>query len=173
MKYYKIIDEETVFFTGKSIVLNGGTIINPTHEQMLEAGWLVYVEPEPSDEEKLQNAKIEKLRQIEEYDASDNVNQFTIQGSPMWLDHNTRQQLKTSIEAYAAMGNETVSKWFGGIEFTFSVSQWLQMLVALEVYASEALNVTEHHKAIVSSLTTIQEVMDYNYTEDYPEKLDF
>jgi hypothetical protein len=38
----------------------------------------------------------------------------------MWLDHNVRQQLKTSVEAYAASGAESVTKIFDGIEYTFT-----------------------------------------------------
>jgi len=40
----------------------------------------------------------------------------------MWLDHELRQQLKTSIEAYLSVGNDTVTKWFNGNSFTFSCS---------------------------------------------------
>lgn len=45
------------------------------------------------------------------------------------------------------------------------------MLNALEVYAAEALNTTESHKANVEALTTIQEVKNYDFTTNYPEKL--
>ena len=51
---------------------------------------------------------------IEDYDQSDNVNQFFLGGMPMWLDSKTRQQLRISIEAYQATGVEIVTKWFGG-----------------------------------------------------------
>jgi hypothetical protein len=45
------------------------------------------------------------------------------------------------------------------------------MLNALEVYAAEALNVTESHKAAVNALTTIEEIEQYDITTGYPEKL--
>jgi len=47
------------------------------------------------------------------------------------------------------------------------------MLIALEVYAGDALNVTESHKAAVNALTTIEEIDSYDYMTGYPEKLVF
>ena len=152
MKYYKIIDNKEVFFKGNVLYTEQSTIFNPTEEQMIEAGWLVYVEPEPTNAEKLAADKAEKLMQIENYDASPNVEQFTINGTPMWLNHEVRQQIKTSVEAYIATGKETVTKIFDGVEYTFPCETWLQMLAALEVYAAEALNATERHINAVNAL---------------------
>ena len=59
MKYYKIIDSETVYSDGKFLsteitkddVTRKVNIINPTKQQMLDAGWIEY---EPSVEELLE-----------------------------------------------------------------------------------------------------------------------
>lgn len=171
--YYKVIDNENVFFTGNVLHTDEATIINPTEEQMLEAGWMVYEEPEPSNAEKLAAAKAEKIMQIETYDSSDAVEQFTINDTPMWLGHELRQQIRTGADAYNAMGYETMTKVFNGAEFTFPITVWLQMLNALEIYAAEALNTTERHKNNVMQLNNIQEVIDYDYTTGYPLKLVF
>lgn len=171
--YYKIIDNEQVFFTGNVLHTDEANIINPTEEQMLEAGWMVYEEPEPSNAEKLAAAKAEKIMQIETYDSSDAVEQFTINDTPMWLGHELRQQIRTSAEAYSAVGQETMTKVFNGAEFTFPISVWIQMLNALEVYAAEALNTTERHKNTVMAMTRRKDVEDYDYTTGYPEKLVF
>ena len=169
MKYYKIIDGQEVFFTGNVLYIDGATIVNPTEEQMLDAGWLVWVAPEPTAEELLAQAKAEKLSQIEAVDAS--MESFTIGGQDMWLGHELRQQLKTSVEAYIATGAQTVTKWFGGQEFTFPCQSWLQMLALLEVYAAEVLNTTEAHRAAVIALDTIAAVEAYDITTGYPVKL--
>ena len=173
MRYYKEINGETVFFTGRVLVTEQGTILNPTEEQMLAEGWQVYVEPEPTNAEKLAAAKAEKIAQIETYDSSDAVEQFTINDIPMWLGHELRQQIRTSAEAYSAMGAETMTKVFNGAEFTFPIATWIQMLNALEVYAAEALNTTERHKAAVQAMTRRADVENYDYTTGYPEKLEF
>jgi len=173
MKYYKIIDGETVFFKGSVLRIGTKTIINPTQEHMLAAGWLVYEEPEPTNAEKLAAAKAEKIAQIEAYDSSEYVEQFTINDTPMWLGHELRQQIRTSADAYEANGFETMTKVFDGIEYTFPINTWRQMLNALEIYASEALNTTERHKSTVMAMTRRKDVEDYDYTTDYPEKLVF
>lgn len=173
MKYYKIIDNKEVFFKGNVLYTEQGTIINPTEEQMLAAGWLPYTPPALTAEELLAQAKANKLAEIEAYDQSDAVNQFSLGGAPMWLDAPTRQQLRISIEAYQATGAETVTKWFGGQEFTFPTSAWLRMLNALEVYAAEALNVTEAHKSAVNALDSVDAVAGFDITAGYPDKLNF
>lgn len=173
MRYYKEINGETVFFTGRVLTTEQGTILNPTEEQMLAEGWLVYVEPEPTNAEKLAAAKADKIAQIDNYDASSNVEEFTINSTPMWLGHELRQQIRTSADAYEALGYETMTKVFNGLEFTFPIGVWRQMLNALEVYAAEALNTTERHKAAVQAMTRRVDVENYDYTTGYPEKLEF
>lgn len=173
MKYYKIIDNKLVFFTGSVLNTEQGIIVNPTDEQMLIAGWQVYVEPEPTAEELLANAKNEKLMQIDVYDSSSNVEEFTINGTPMWLGHELRQQIRTSADAYEAAGYENMTKVFNGTEFTFPIALWRQMLNALEIYAAEALNTTERHKNNIMQMDNVQDVIDYDYTTGYPLKLVF
>lgn len=172
-QYIKIDGDTILYSSGKVLKFENKTIFNPTEEQMLAAGWQVYIAPEPTDEEKLENAKNEKIQQIISYDSSTNVNSFSINGQEMWLDHELRQQIKTSAEAYAALGYDNMTKVFNGQEFTYPVSTWLQMLNALEIYAAEALNSTERHKNNVMQLDNIQDVIDYDYTTNYPEKLTF
>lgn len=143
----------------------------PTEEQLIEWGFTLVEEHQPTAEELLEQARAERLAALDEYDSSDSVNSFTLNGNPMWLDYATRQQLRTSIEAYQAQGIENVTKWFGGMQFTFPTATWLQMLNALEVYASEALNVTEAHRAAINALTSIEEIDEYDFTTGYPQKI--
>lgn len=171
--YYKIVNDETVFFTGNVLYTETATIINPSEETLLENGWQIYVAPEPTAAEKLATAKLDKIAQIEEYDSSSEVEEFTINDTPMWLGHELRQQIRTSADAYSAMGQTNMTKVFNGSEYTFPITTWIQMLNALEVYAAEALNTTERHKNAVNALTDIQDVIDYNYTTGYPTKLKF
>lgn len=171
-RYYKIINDQTVFFQ-EPLIHDGMQTFNPSEEMILAAGWQEFQEPEPTEAELLAQAIENKLVEIDNYDKSASVNSFKIGNKNLWLDAALRQQLRTSIEAYKAMGKETASKWFDGVEYTFPVDTWLQMLNALEVYAAEALNATESHKVAVKELTTIQEVEEYDITSDYPEKLVF
>ena len=173
MKYYKTIGGRTVYFSGGVLRTTEATIINPTHEYLLENGWLVYEEPEVEPVVTLESLKEQKLFEIINYDNSSSVNEFYLSGMPMWLDAPTRQTLRISIDSYAAMGIDTVTKWFGGQEFTFHTDLWLQMLNALEVYAAEALNVTEAHRAAINASDDMEFVENFDITADYPEKLNF
>ena len=123
--------------------------------------------------DELGDAKRTKLMAINVYDQSDNVNVFYLGGQSMWLDAQTRQTLRISVESFKAMGTENVTKWFGGQEFTFPVNTWLQMLNVLEAYAGEALNVTEAHKAEVMAMESVSEVEQYDITQGYPEAVVF
>lgn len=184
-QYYKIVDGEEVFFSGNILrtqeeidgEIQNVVIYNPTEEMILAAGWMIYEppvepEPEPTEEELTERAREDKLMEITAYDNSSRVNIFYLAGQPLWLDAQTRQTLRISIESYQAMGIESVTKWFGGQQYTFPTVAWLQMLVALEVYAAEALNVTEQHRVEVQNLATREEIEAYDVTVGYPEPLD-
>ena len=121
----------------------------------------------------LEEAKEAKIAEITAYDQSDVVNSFSIGGQDMWLTVEEREQIATQISANESVGRETMTKWFNGNEFTFSLAQWKQMLIALEVYAGDALNVTENHKANIRLVSTIEAVDSYDYTTGYPTKLVF
>lgn len=167
----KWINDNGEYYDGGSIVIGDRRYLSPSDEILREAGYHEVLPAEPTAEELLAAAKSVKVAEIEEYDASSAVNEFLLGGVPMWLDAQTRQQLRVSIEAYQATGTESVTKWFGGKEFTFPTSAWLTMLNALEVYAAEALNVTESHKAAVMALGSVEDVESYDITQGYPQKL--
>ena len=175
-RYYNETTKEW-YFEGKTITrrLDSGALFSgiPTLSQLSEWGFVEIVAPEPTPEEQLEAAKQRKIQEIEDYNVSDAVNEFTIGGQAMWLTVEERQQIATQIEVSEAVGRTSMTRWFDGHDFTFHLATWKQMLVALEVYAGDALNVTEAHKAEVMALTTIQEIDDYDITDGYPTKLNF
>lgn len=133
-------------------------------------------EPALADEMKAQEleyAKREKIREIEDYDESEAVNSFVIGGVRMWLSFDERTRIRSSIDAYRNEGKKTMTKWFEGKEFTFDLDTWQGMLDKLSVYASEALNVTEGHKAEVEAMTDIDLVKGFDVEGGYPERLRF
>ena len=92
----------------------------------------------------LARAKREILKHIEAYDTSSAVNGFVLNGAVVWLGD-------TKLEVGCDMA--------------------IQLLSALEMYALECFNVTAAHKKAVAELTDIGEVLSYDYTKGYPEKL--
>lgn len=145
----------------------------PSEEQLTAWGFVEWVEPAPTPEQLLKRAKQEKIAELEAYDQSDAVDSFTINGQSMWLTVEERQQIATQISANEAVGRDNMTRWFGGHSFTFPLATWKQMLVALEVYAGDAINVTEAHKAAIEALATIEDVEAYDFTANYPTKLSF
>ena len=115
--------------------------------------------------------KSEKIRKIEEYDASTNVNGFQLNGVTVWLDKATRVGLMNSTTIAKNMGNENTTLWLGNIKIEVNCDKAIQLLSALEMYALQCFNVTAAHKKAVSELTSIKEVEDFDITADYPDQL--
>lgn len=175
-RYYKIIDGKTVFYGGEIIIIGDIQIINPTEDQLLEAGWQIYVEPpvpEPTPEELLQWAKENKLSEIEYYNNSPSVNSFIVNGYETWIPVELRAVFKTSLDAYIALGQSTMTKIWDGVEYTTSPQNWLQMYYQVEFYANECQNVTDRHKIAINAMDNIEDVQNFDITAGYPNKLEF
>ena len=158
------------FWNGISIELDGMIIWNPSDEQLIAAGYTEYVEPEPTPEELLQRAKDSKIAELMAYNQSEEVNSFTIGGQVMWLNFDERSRLQKAVDAKEALGKATMTKDWGGVEYTFTIQQWKRMLATLEDYAYDCQNATDRHKAAIDRLQTVQQVEEYDFTTDYPGK---
>lgn len=119
----------------------------------------------------LATAKAQKIAEIEAYDASSAVNGFMLNGSLVWLDKSTRVGLMNSTNIAKATGSTTTTLWLGGARMVVPCDKAIQLLSALEMYALGCFNVTASHKAAVEAMTTIDEVLAYDYTQGYPEQL--
>lgn len=122
---------------------------------------------------KLDQAKKEIMRKIDEYDTSVNVNSFKLNGVDVWLSKDTRVGLMNSISIEKAAGKEQSVLWFNNIYITINCDSAIQMLSALELYAINCYNKTAEHKVNVQNLSSIEEVYNYDYTQGYPSKLEF
>ena len=176
MKRYYNSNTGEWYYEGQSITHNeNGTLTSgvPSVEQLTAWGFEEWVEPTPTPAQLLERAKDAKIADLEAYDQSDAVNSFSVNGQEMWLDAATRQQLRISLDANQQAGRETVTKWFDGVSYTYPIDVWYYMLGQVEVYAGDALNVTESHKAAINALESIEDVEAYDFTIGYPEKLSF
>ena len=124
-----------------------------------------------SDADVLQRAKEAVLAAIEAYDTSSSVNGFILNGERVWLDKATRVGLMNSTQIVKAMGQKTTTLWFGGMQIEVNCDKAIGLLSALEMYALECFNVTAAHKKAVAELNTVEEVLEYDYTQGYPEQL--
>lgn len=112
------------------------------------------------------------LEQIDKYDTSPSVNGFMLNGQRVWLNKDTRVGLMNSTQIAKAMGKTTTTLWFGGMQIEVNCDKAIQLLSALEMYALECFNVTAVHKKAVSEMSTVEEVLAYDYTAGYPEMLE-
>ena len=159
-------------FASDAIELNGCVVCNPTEDMLRQAGYKEYQEPVPTDEEKLEEVKAEKIAEITAYDTSSSVNGFVLNGLLVWLDKATRVGLMNSTTIAKAAGQKTTTLWLGGLKLVVDCDKAIQLLSALEMYALECFNVTASHKAAVNELTTIEEVEAYDYKTGYPKMLE-
>ena len=121
---------------------------------------------------KLEEAKAEKIAEITEYDTSDKVNGFVLNGLLVWLDKATRVGLMNSTTIAKAAGQQTTTLWLGDVKLEVDCDKAIQLLSALEMYALECFNVTAAHKAAVTDLKTIKEVEAFDVTADYPKQIE-
>ena len=179
--YQKEIDGKLVVRQANKIVIekDGMCTYNPTEEMILEDGWVEYVTPEPTEEEKLTREKEHKIREIERFDSSKDVNICYISRLgdtiPYWANKSERSSLKSAVQDCIAMNREyyRLDLREVGVSVEINCEQLLAMLSALEVYAIDCYNKTTDHIFAVNSLTTIEEIWEYDHREGYPEKLTF
>ena len=112
------------------------------------------------------------LEQIDKYDTSPAVNGFMLNGLRVWLNKDTRVGLMNSTSIAKAMGKKTTTLWFGGMQIEVNCDKAIGLLSALEMYALECFNVTAAHKKAVAEMSTVEEVLAYDYTAGYPEMLE-
>lgn len=112
------------------------------------------------------------LAEINKNDTSSAVNGFMLNGQRVWLDKATRIGLMNSTSIAKAMGQPTTTLWLGDVKLVVECDKAIQLLSALEMYALECFNVTAAHKKAVSEMSTVEEVLAYDYTAGYPKILE-
>lgn len=171
MKIY-IKNYEIKYASDIIAIINGKQIINPTHEQILASGWKEYTMVE-TFEPTVEDLKRIKIEEIINYDLSPEVNEFTLDNDKIWLDKEMRVGLMNSINIQKLNGEINTILWFNIKSYTIPCDKAIQMLQQLELYAIDCYNTTAQHKANVEKLKTKQEVENYNYKLNYPDKLNF
>lgn len=145
--------------------------------------------PVPVHEITLEETKQNKIKEIEEYDSSDNVNSFIVHITPdtydendiltpgititTWIDPVKRSNYKNSLDSAELLGLEEVHPIFNGMPLAISTQTAKMALAEIQIYADRCYNVTETHKAAIDILNTIQEVKEYNFTTGYPNRPEF
>lgn len=178
--YQKEMDGKMIVRRLKDIVVikDGMQTFNPSEEMALADGWVEYVPSvqEYTEEELLERAKEEKIRELYEYDESEEVNNCIIsyQGMDMdyWADKHERDALKSALQDCISLGRSTyrLDLRNKGISMSIPCEKLLYMMAVLEVYAVDCFNRTTDHEFAIKSLSTTEEVYAYRFRRNgYPE----
>ena len=126
-------------------------------------GWkeLLKIVNGKADEESLRQVLIGKVQDKED------SKEFVYKGEKLWWDKNTRAGLvnlaNSSYDNVALLINNKI------MEFNPTVLK--NLLNKLEVYSSKVLITTHEHIQKIEKLQTLEDILNYDYTLGYPEKV--
>jgi len=162
-QYYKDIAGQRVWYSDP-LEYNGCQIWRPSEDLILAAGWTKYVEPAPTPAEKLAAAKQAKISEINTYNDSEAVNNFSINGVAMgWLTPTQRGNYRQTVEAAKRKGM-TVIPFLG---YNIPVDTVLSAIDDLDIYAWQQTACCESCIKAVEALTTIKKVQEYDYAAEF------
>lgn len=107
------------------------------------------------------------LRKIDLYDQSPAVNSFIYKGKSYWLD----KQQRACMKMVADSGLDEVEIVFNDQTEVLPAAFVKQFIMDLEVYAYKCYVNTAKHSQKASNLTNPEDILNYDYTVGYPEKL--
>ena len=113
------------------------------------------------DEESLRQVLIGKVKNI------DNSKEFEYKGKQLWWDKSTRAGLLN----LANSSTDNVAILIKDDIISFNLESLKDLLAQLEVYSSKCLIVTHKHIKAIEKLQTFEDILKYNYTLGYPDKV--
>lgn len=104
---------------------------------------------------------------IQKYDSSSEVNSFLVGENKFWLDKATR----VGLMHLANCSTDNLQLVLGDQILTIPINIAKDFLAQLEVYAGQCYLQTQKHLLAIKDLKTIEDVINYDYTKGYPEKI--
>lgn len=101
------------------------------------------------------------------YDTSKYVNSFYYQDKQYWLSKDVRIGLFRLIDS----GAEQITLQLGDNYLIISPDKLKEFINQLEVYAGKCFATTAQHLQNIKQLSTIEELLNYDYTAKYPNKI--
>ena len=122
----------------------------------------------------IERAKKEKIKALMAYDSSAAVNEFFYGNTDMWVALEKRVGLSKAVNDHEFLGlPEMTYTMDDGTQLTLPLTKWKYLLATVEIYAQECYNVTASHAANIKRLSGVEQVMEYDFTQGYPEKVHF
>lgn len=195
MTYGRLDKDGHLTYVGtRKVIIDGEIVLNPTDEQLSSVGIypieqvaddgydyiydgkIIHYIGKPLEEHEesitIDIAKERKVRELTDFDKSSAVNEFYYNGEPMWFPLDKRQGANGAIQARETLGQSEMTYTLdNGMQLTLPLQTWKQLLAIVECYAQDCYNVTASHADNIKRLETIEEVMEYDYTTGYPDKI--
>lgn len=105
-------------------------------------------------------------KSIAYYDTSKYVNSFYYQDKQYWLSKDVRIGLFRLIDS----GAKQITLQLNDNYLIISSDKLKEFLNQLEVYAGKCFSITAEHLQNIKQLSTIEELLKYDYTAKYPNK---
>lgn len=109
---------------------------------------------------------VEKIMQL---DKSQKINSFYIADYPQWFDKNTR----LGLMHLANCSENNVDVVFTNKIINVTTQNLKKFLQQVEVYAGQCYVQTQKHLQAIKQLKTVEDILNYDYTQGYPNKLKF
>lgn len=106
-------------------------------------------------------------KSIAYYDTSKYVNSFYYQDKQYWLSKDVRIGLFRLIDS----GAKQITLQLNDNYLIISSDKLKEFLNQLEVYAGKCFSITAEHLQNIKQLSTIEELLKYDYTAKYPNKV--
>lgn len=107
------------------------------------------------------------IQKIKLHDKSKAVNSFLYNGNEYWFDKNTRMGLMNLLSC----GEPTIQISLGDSIVEFNSLNFKKFLQDLEIYASKCYITTAKHLNSVQKLEKLEDIINYDYTLGYPDKI--
>ena len=148
-------------------VVNHATIADELKQidilELIRVGWkeLLTLVNGKVDEESLRQVLIGKVKNI------DNSKEFEYKGKKLWWDKSTRAGLLN----LANSSTNNVAILIEDDIISFNLEFLKDILAQLEIYSSKCLIATYKHIKAIEELQTFEDILKYNYTLGYPDKV--
>jgi hypothetical protein len=100
------------------------------------------------------------------------VNTFQVNGVNTWLDKNTRAGINNAIETLKRQNKDTYTLILEAMH-TMALSDAQKLMDSIEAYAYQSKIQCEKHVAAIKALNELKDILNYDYTSEYPDKLVF
>ena len=156
------IDPETNEETSEKVTVYLVNYIEKKYPELLQA---------IKDKNDVLASRLLLIERINGYADSSNVKSVILRDYQVWWDKDTRVGLANSLPLEKESGEETTTLWCNNIKIDLSCDQAIEYMKQIEVYAVKCKKVTALHLEQASTLNTIEELDNYDYRVNYPEKL--